>query len=191
MRIDIKPRTGRNETLFLFRFSSSSDFQVFIQILKNRIEMTSDPDLRRSLTQMILKMEKRCDEKYSNAGSKYSASIFADEMVEYLECLERICFAHEYEPNKTISVSSYHYEEDKEIQEYLKREAMYLEKIQYQMQQIQQMQQELERKQRNELSMKQALRDNPCVFLTERGQREPAYVIMTTEQFKQIQSRLY
>ncbi|WP_461878779.1 hypothetical protein [Fusicatenibacter sp.] len=86
MWIEAKRRSGRNENLFVFQFTSLElDYEPYIQHLTDIVPVLGNEraeDRLIQLIQLIHRLQARCDDTYTNGEVVASSFLFADEMAE-------------------------------------------------------------------------------------------------------------
>ena len=191
MWIEVKPRTGKKETLFIFKFTSQDDLTVFIKMLQLYSSMTSDQGIKQYMLQFIGYIQKRCDGKFADNRAKLSASIFADEIAMFTDCLNRICFEYEMAHIKSFASGQPDriIEKEPDNSEFLKKEAGYLDKIRVLTESLKQAREEAEQQKLYCAGIKNMISNNQIAFVTEQGNQAPSYVVMSYEQYKLLASR--
>lgn len=83
MWIEAKRRSGRNENLFVFQFTSLElDYEPYIQHLTDIVPVLGNERAEDRLIQLIHRLQARCDDTYANGEVVASSFLFADEMAE-------------------------------------------------------------------------------------------------------------
>ncbi len=83
MWIEAKKRSGRNENLFVFQFTSMElDYEPYIEHLTEIVPVLGNERAEDRLIQLIHRLQARCDDTYANGEVVASSFLFADEMAE-------------------------------------------------------------------------------------------------------------
>lgn len=191
MWIEPKPRNGRKETLFVFKFTSKEDLNVFIKMLQLYATTSTDQGIRQYMTKFASDIQKRCDDKFADNRAKLTAAIFCDEMATFTDCLHRICF--EFEMNKIREYAVNPVPDQKEQlvdeDEFLKKESNYLDKIRALTDALMKERAAIGQRKSYDDGIKNMIAHNQIAYITEIGQQAPSYVVMSMEQYENLTKR--
>lgn len=189
MWIESKPRNGKKETLFIFKFTSTDDLNVFIKVLQLYASTSSDQGIRQYMTKFASDIQKRCDDKFADSRAKLSATVFSDEIAMFTDCLNRICFEYEMARIRSLATNQMVLPEPEpavDVSEYLKKEARYLEDLRLMTEALTIERNNAEQRKAYDNSIKNMISHNQIAFITEQGKQQPGYVVMSVEQYNQI-----
>lgn len=188
MWIEAKPRNGRKETLFIFKFTSADDLNVFLKTLQLYATTSTDPGIRQYMTKFAADIQKRCDDKFADNRAKLSAAIFYDEMATFTDCLHRICFEFEMKKIQEFALSSSLEQRQKPTNdnEFLKKESEYLDKIRILTDALMTERNQYAQRKTYDDGIKNMIAHNQIAYITENGKQVPSYVVMSMEQYQRL-----
>ena len=86
MFITAKKRSGRNESLMVFNFTSiEGDFKPFIEEMERHTADLHNEHEQKLWSELIDKIQTRCDDYYAKGNVVASSSLFADEAALFME----------------------------------------------------------------------------------------------------------